>query len=457
MAKGISFGVLALTVAGVVVACGDDEDVGTGGTAGTGGSGDGSTSGGSGGEGGSAGTTGGAGSGGSAGVAGAAGTAGSAGSAGSAGVGGDAGSGGAAGGGGSAGSAGSAGAAGAAAAAGMAGAAGAGGSDAASCAPNPSGSSAALCLHLMPETMQTSAGEPDIDGVGILVVDVFDTPTPVPFDGGAAALPLARYVYPPQNDSGLPVQVPVDQLPIVRLENLPTTAYVRAIFYDNLAAMQLQLTLWGEWIGGINFATGIVNRPVEAISLTAGAGTDVDMPMKALRRVRALVSKAGFVTPADNAQGQLAFGVFQGQVLQPGAYVYGAAELACVDLSSPSTVTPLTGFAVGSGDYYVGIRLDDLGLDDGTPNPIPGMLYGVEPNDLNLLMIPDENKITLAADQYAVQFNADPLNAVYPFSPEPPTTSCPSGGTGGSGTGGTAGTGGGGTGGTGGAADASVD
>lgn len=340
---------------------------------------------------------------------GAAGNDGSAGSSGSGGMSGSAGSSGTAGMSGSGGASGSGGTAGASGASGSGGTAGSTG-DAGACAPPANASDAALCVHYTHDNVTFNVNEAGLDGQGILVVEVFDTPTPDDGkDGGTKTQPIAALAYPSQPDGGAPNLASISTLPMQRFDALPTTVYVRTIFVDNLAILggNKELT-WGAWIGGIDLSGGLKQTlPIETVQLTAGQGTSITQHLTALRRLRVHVTLASGTTPLDDGQGPLEFVVWDTQTPDVNTpAIFGLGTRRCADVTGTGAI--VEGFVLGTGDRYISAQLDDYNIGK---DPRPGAIDSIQVDDGGAPKIPDANKITVGAQQYALQ-HAVELNSV---------------------------------------------
>jgi hypothetical protein len=398
---GVALGAVLL----LPTACGDDDETtppagGRGGTAG----GDASA-----GRGGTSGSSGTAGRGGGGGLAGSAGSAGSGGTAGTGGSGGTAGTGGSGG------------------TAGAGGTGGSGGADGGSCAAPTNAGLSRACLTFAPEAIAVQAGDPQLDGQGVLLVLVYNTATPGPTD-----TPIAPPIrYPPPSDAG-PTQVSISSLPnTLSIDNLPSTVYIRALFVDNpawFAPPQNSTGLtYGMFIGGYNLNAGVEPAPpLRAVPLTAGQGTTVNLPMRALRkfstRVALRVTDAGPLAPLDDGQGYLSVAAFQ-QSDPRNAIVYGGFRGPCVNIvAGPVNVN---GLFFDDGDFWFGGQVDDYGLR--VPNPEGALVSLVPvPSDAGVVMrIPESQKVTVAPDQYSVTIPQVTLTGTIPKNGNPPPFACP--------------------------------
>jgi hypothetical protein len=237
-----------------------------------------------------------------------------------------------------------------------------------------------------------------LDGRGILIVEIFGTPSPESTDGGADVPPLTLQAYPPQVDGGPPVETPITQVPALRFENLPTTVYVRAVFADNFETFVLGRTTWGTWIGGYNLAGGLIeNPPIQAVQLTAGAGRSYRLPLVALRRLRATLTLAAGVTPLDDGQGPASVVAVRLPTPRENEPIYGAASSPCASVASGSSA-PLEGILVGSGQFYLAAGIDDYDLGGSLA---PGGLFSVEVSG-NTFSLPATSRVAVAPTAYTV-------------------------------------------------------
>ncbi len=338
------------------------------------------------------------------------GTAGSGGSAGAGAMGGSAGSGAT---GGSAGASG-----GAAGAGGLGGSAGA--LDAGpACAPPSTSSTAAVCLHFAPEAM-TFGSTADLDGQGILVVEVFNVADPEP-EGGPSVSPIAQQIFPAQAPDAGGAEVSLDALPSIRFEALPTTVYVRAFFIDNALTFALDTLLWGTWIGGLDLSAGLTeSTPLDTVSLVAGQGTNLTVPMTAFRKLEVGITASA--TPLDDGEGPLGWVAFDSATPDETSSIFGIGQARCRDVSGGRTAR-VTGVVIGGGDHWLFSQLDDFNLDTGdTP---PGALISIDLSG-STPRLPAANRVTFGATQYSATATID-LNEVNPLDPDagtPPGFSC---------------------------------
>jgi len=293
------------------------------------------------------------------------------------------------------------------------------GADATPCAPPARASDGALCLSFLPEDVAFE-NEPQLDGRGILFVQVFDTPTPDPQDGGPEVAPLLELIYPPQGDAGVN-EVSVTELPEQRLDGLPSTVYVRAVFADNLAVFDGDDITWGVWLGGYDLTAGFRElSELEPLSLTAGAGTALSMPLSALRRLRVDVRLAASVTPLDDGRGPASILALRNQLPAEGEplFGFGAADCIAVSSSAPSRVT---GLLAGSGEFFIVAAVDDFNV--GTGSLPPGSLVTLEAGDGGV-SLPANSRLVVPPRAYSVDHTAILNLAVPAGDPAPPPFAC---------------------------------
>jgi len=306
------------------------------------------------------------------------------------------------------------------------GSAGEGGSagDAGGCAPPSDPTKAALCLTLAPEAI---AFESDVrlDGRGILIVDVHNTPQPDGLNGAPDILPLTRLIHPPQPepDSGPPVEASILDAPTMRFDNLPATVYVRAFFVDNFEMFARDATTWGVWLGGYDLSAGLVEAPpIQAVQLTVGAGRSHTLPMTALRRLQTTLTLASGVTPLDDGQGPASVLAVRSATQLENAQLFGAASAPCVKLGAGGNAQ-LTGILIGSGTFFLGAGVDDFNLGGDLPR---GSLVALDVNGSDY-SLPGTCRINVAATAYTVTHTL-PLNLVVPLGDggAPAPYACPS-------------------------------
>ena len=229
---------------------------------------------------------------------------------------------------------------------------------------------ASACITLDPEAVATMESDPELDGVGVLLVEIYDTPDIT------AADPIATL----RKTEGLEEleEFDIGNLPFISLDRLPGTIYARAGFFDNPNELGFDsIKRGGAWIGGAdNPSDPSLLRPIE---LKVDAGTSVTLPMVAARRLNVTVSVAEDATPSDGAEGLVAWTAYSSERPAPGAIPSGEGRRLCADLSGGPTV--VTGHVFGPGPHYVVATLDDygLGLDNAGLGNVPGSLVSGMP------------------------------------------------------------------------------
>jgi hypothetical protein len=289
------------------------------------------------------------------------------------------------------------------------------------CAPPTDAAAAAVCLRFGPEQLDLITGNEAYDGKGVLIVQVYDTPVPEP-EGGPEVQPLAEVVVPDQ--TGGPATMGVyDPWEPVRFDALPSTVYVRALFVDNFAAFSGNDLLAGVWLSGYEFPKGLVTGGLQAVALTAGEGTEVVLPMIALRSMRVTLTKSMFVQPKGNGEGPAGFLLVDSPQVTVNSAVWGIGQTPCATIHSASGIA-LEGVFVGEGDFYGLGYLDDYGT---------GMETGISAGTMvNLTIVggqpalPDAARIAVPPGAYRVEAKLE-LTGTVPFQGVPPqdTVSCP--------------------------------
>jgi hypothetical protein len=355
------------------------------------------------------------------GAAGSSGSSGQSGTAGSAGA--SAGSGQAGAGAGGAGAAGaSAGAAGGAGAAGVGGAAagsgGAGQAGAGSCAGPSDPTRSSVCVTLAPEAITLRPDDPQLDGKGVLYLAAYDTPQPDGQNGSPDAVPVGIAIYPPDGQS----LVSVNELPTVRLDNLPPKIHLRALFFDNAEALANKEISWGVWLGNLDLSTGFTNDPKQlpGLDLAPGAGVPVSIPLLALRRFDVTVSVGAGVKPLDDAQGPLAWITTRQSTIIDNLPFFGVSPTTCTKLGAGTAV--VSGFVAGPGDHYVLAHLDDFGQKAYDPGTLTNLTVVGD-----AYAIPEVNRVTVGATDYRASHDLA-LSAVIPVpagQPVPLPYPCP--------------------------------
>lgn len=297
----------------------------------------------------------------------------------------------------------------------------------AACAAPTDPTKRALCVFPQPETVQLLS-EPALDGNGIMLVQVFDTPVPELPDGGEQQ-PLAQTLLPeqpPGTDPPLEMNI-YDPVSDLRYEDLPATVYVRILFFDNLAALGAEQPTSGIWIGGMDMASGLfLQSDLVQVNLTVGQGTALSIPLTALRRLRLTMTLDNGVTPVGDGEGPAGFILLPTQEVgsQDGGDLpaYGLGLLSCGDIQAPNGLT-IEGVFVGDGPYYPFAFVDDFGqgLDNG---PAPGTIIDLDVSSAPPVL-PASSQIAIPAGAYAVDASVV-LNYVmeFPGAPDPDTASC---------------------------------
>jgi hypothetical protein len=289
------------------------------------------------------------------------------------------------------------------------------------CAPPTEAATAAVCLRFDPEQLDLIVGNEAYDGNGVLIVQVYDTPVPEP-EGGPDVQPLAEVVVPDQ--TGGPATMGVyDPWEPVRFDALPATVYVRALFVDNFAAFSGNDLSAGVWLGGYELAKGLLVGGLEPVALTVGEGTEVVVPMTALRSMRVTLTKSMFVQPKGNGEGPAGFLLVDTAQVTASSTIWGVGQTPCATIHSASGIA-LEGVFLGEGDFWGLGYLDDYGT---------GMEGGISAGTMvNLTLVggqpvlPDAARITVPPGAYRVEAKLE-LTGTVPFQGMPPqdTVSCP--------------------------------
>jgi hypothetical protein len=314
------------------------------------------------------------------------------------------------------------------------------------CPPPTDSSKARACLAFSPEVMNLLNGgdagtDPRLDGMGRLLIQVFDTSTPsIPSDAGDGGLaaPLATILYPPPlADGGMLPEVGVYSLPVIPIDGLPATVYIRTLFIDNPEWFLNRTSLtYGMFVGGVDLSSGV--RPLPAppppllsVSLTVGQGKIVTQPLTALRRFKTQIGLYPGLTPAGNGQGPLNAAVFE-QAAPVGAQIFGGAQVPCVNMTSGAYA--LSGFFYNNATNtkWFGADLDDFNLESANVTIPPGSLVSISVDDAGNQVIPPNQRVVVANDQYSVDMGELPqitLTAVVPglgsVNPPPTDVVCP--------------------------------
>jgi hypothetical protein len=333
-------------------------------------------------------------------------------------------SGGGGGGGGKAGGAGQVGSGGSAGSAGASAAPGTGGALAGDPGPCPAPTAAGttrICLTLSPEKI-TPKADPALDERGILVVQVFDTPTPP--DKNAGQIALAERVFPKDAvlggaDGAVGPEIALGDLKEMRFENaFPATVYIRAFFVDNpeILGKKDGSLGYGVWLGGVNLADGITDKePLTAVPLNVGQGNAVNLSLTAFRRLKVTVHRT--VTALGDGQGPLNVIAVNNADPAKKPPAFGFATHKCADVVAGDVT--LNGFVVGAGPLWAVGVLNDLGSKGDLP---PGALASLDVTPTTY-RIPTE--LAYAATDYVVDATIN-LNYVIPWDadagPIPPNS-----------------------------------
>ena len=283
------------------------------------------------------------------------------------------------------------------------------------CAPPADPSKSALCLTLVPETI-AFASDPSFDGKGWLIAQIFDSAQPDYPDGGQKP-DLAHAELPP----GLPDGGTIDisqPVPVLRFDGLPSTVYVRAVFFDNPSPPTPIGP--GTWLAGYDLQNGIHSQlALVNQTLTPGSGTSVSLSLTALRQLVVTLDRA--VTPAGNGEGPAEFIATPDQSPSSGSPIFGLGTSPCAKVDVVNT--KVSGLVIGKGPYWVAADLDDFGLADGGVGLPAGSLTSLDFVDGGYLL-PAANQLSYAANAYQVALTVS-LNVVVPGAPSTDRVTCP--------------------------------
>jgi hypothetical protein len=277
------------------------------------------------------------------------------------------------------------------------------GGGASTCAPPGVATNSALCVTVSPEAIAFLV-DPRFDGKGLMELAVYSSAFASDGDGGNALAPAVIVGQPDGGtaDGGFALVDLSGPEQVVRFEVRATTAYVRAIFVDNLATLVDGGTLQaGWWIGGFDLTHGFDKAPLVPIALTAGQGTSATVDLVALRQLTVTATRGPGVTPAGNGQGPLTSYVTNTNTpAAAGTYAFGAASSPCANVSGLNQATVL-GWVVGDGPYWISATLDDFGVG----GSVPGGLFALE-YDGGVLTLPAADRLSYPANAYQVRGDA---------------------------------------------------
>jgi hypothetical protein len=280
---------------------------------------------------------------------------------------------------------------------------------------------AAVCVSFAPEAMDFEANDPQLDGQGILYLAAYDTAFP---DNGPGEQddeqPIAAVVFPPQPGPEA-ITTGLTGLPPLRLDGLPSTVYLRALFFDNLEALEKGDIAWGVWFGGQDLSKGLLQDiPINQQTLPAGKGTPLQLSLTALRRLEVTVKLNPNSKPLDGGNGPFGWFAFNQSSVSEGLPIFGISGERC--LSLPATPDPVVrGFVVGSGDRFILGNLNDFNQNEGVSG---GSILNAtfSPGKLDIV----GGKVTFAPKAYRTSHSID-LSLVVPLGPgaNPPSYTCP--------------------------------
>ena len=289
------------------------------------------------------------------------------------------------------------------------------------CSPPENANDAKVCLTWKPDTITPVTSDPNLDLVGLMIIQFFDTPNPAT---GAAG--FKELTYPSLPDGGGLRTTNIHDLPQIDVDGLPETVYMRVIFVDNVPGFFSNPTTltWGLFVGGFDLTAGVVPKPaLRKLTLKKGAGTLHLTSLTALRKFSiGSIELATGTTPPDDGQGPLSVGAFNTD-LPSNAPVLGGVELGCKNITA-GPIQNVTGFLYGpgnNGNFWIGAQLDDYN-QGGTIKP--GFIVSLGGTGGQTIM--DSQKVTLTPDQYSVTLAKVSLNYVIPISGTPPAHyACP--------------------------------
>ncbi|HEY5240143.1 MAG TPA: hypothetical protein VIJ22_01705 [Polyangiaceae bacterium] len=282
------------------------------------------------------------------------------------------------------------------------------------CAAPADPTKSALCITVTPEAIDYTS-DPNFDGKGYLVAQVFGTSLPDYPDGGELPALAAQSFGAP--DAGT---IDLSQpLPAIRFDGLTATVYPRVIFVDG-PTLSGSIGA-GTWLAGYDLDQGLGGQPpLVAQPLVAGTGTSVTMKLSALREL--VVTMRRTVPPAGNGEGAATFIATTDQIPGNSSPLFGIGQNPCARVDGTNMAT-ISGFVIGAGPYYVAGILDDFGLADGGVALPPGALVSLQ-SENGGLQIPTADQLTYAPTAYRVSQTIS-LGLVLPGAPATDGVSCP--------------------------------
>ena len=275
------------------------------------------------------------------------------------------------------------------------GSAGAGGSggrdDAGACDPPVNPTRSALCIEHAPELIEFER-DPKRDGMGTLLVQIFDSPEPESFDGGQRQ-PIALQFYP---SGDAREQTSIRDLPMIRFDDLPSTVYVRHVFFDNPTGAIAA----GTWTGGYDLTRGFGPQlPLKPVVLTPGQTTRITEPLRALRLLRVQLNLADDLTPLDDGQGPGAVLAFRRPELERTNPSLGFNVSDCIRVA-PGRPAALEAAIIGAGKFYLFAILNDFNAPSAGLSAPPGSLVSTQAFDGGIRPLSDS--VTIPESAYSV-------------------------------------------------------
>lgn len=276
---------------------------------------------------------------------------------------------------------------------GSAGVGGAGGghNDAGVCDPPTNAARSALCIEHAPEHIDFEK-DSKRDGMGTLLVQIFDSPEPESFDGGQKQ-PIAQQFYP---SGDARQETSIRDLPMIRFDDLPPTVYVRHVFFDNATTALAA----GTWTGGYDLTRGFGPQlPLKPVALTPGQTTRITEPLRALRLLRIQLNLASGLTPLDDGQGPGAVLAFRRPELEPTNPPLGFNVTDCIAVA-PGRPAALEGAILGAGKFYLFAILNDFNAPSAGLSAPPGSLVSTQAFDGGIRPLSDA--VTIPESAYSV-------------------------------------------------------